>query len=358
MQLANPILSLAVLAAAALAVTFLATPLASLLGRRMGAWDQPDELGIHAEPVPRTGGIAIALGLFIGVQAAWSQSTDIATSRLVVAAAVGSVLVFIVGLLDDLREIKPYAKAIGLVAAAVVGQLIAPHAVLSGFERLDFVIGLVVLMFGANALNLLDGMDGLASGVTVIACLGFGAISYLENHLLLTAQAAMVAGAAMGFWLNNHPPAKIFMGDCGSLMLGFILAGMALKTSSYGLNHMLAAVAVLSIPLLDTGLAMLRRLLAGADVFSGDRKHLYDLLFARYHSVWRVNIIMYLMATAFAGIGVAILYLPWPTALGLVLAPWLGLLGWMIHLGMFLREREAEKKRQADNESENDEYRD
>ncbi len=319
----------------AAAVTFLATPLASLLGRRMGAWDLPDELGIHRTATPRTGGIAVALGLFIGVQAAWSRSTDILTSRLVVATATGSVLVFIVGLLDDLREIKPYAKALGLVAAALVGQLIAPHAALSGFERLDFIIGAFVLIFGANAVNLLDGMDGLASGVVAIACLGFGAISYIENHPLLTAQAAMVAGASLGFWLNNHPPAKIFMGDCGSLMLGFILAGMALKTASYGPNQALAAAAVLSVPAMDTLLSMLRRLVAGADIFTGDRKHVYDLLYRRLHSVWKVNLVMYLVAAALACLGVAALFISWKAAAGLLLASWLGIFCWMIHLGMF-----------------------
>lgn len=328
-------LSLLVLFILAGAVTFASMPLASLLGRRMGAWDHPDELGIHKTATPRTGGIAIAIGLFIGVQMAWSQRTDVLTSRLVVATATGSALVFIVGLLDDLREIKPYAKALGLVAAALVGQLVAPHAALTGYERLDFIVGMFVLILGANAVNLLDGMDGLASGVVFIACLGFGAISYLEGHLLLTAQAAMVAGAALGFWLNNRPPARIFMGDCGSLMLGFILAGMALKTASYGPSQGLAAASVLSIPLMDTLLSMLRRLLAGADIFTGDRKHMYDLLYPRLRSVWRVDLVMYLMAAAFAVMGAAMLYLPWPASLGLLAASWMGMFCWMVHLGMF-----------------------
>jgi UDP-GlcNAc:undecaprenyl-phosphate GlcNAc-1-phosphate transferase len=294
---------LTALAVTAAAVTWLATPLASLLGRRMGAWDHPDELGIHKTATPRTGGIAIAIGLFIGAQAAWSQSVDIIANRLVVAAATGSAMVFIVGLLDDLREIKPLAKALGLVAAAVAGQLIAPHASVTGFERLDFIIGVFILMLGANAVNLLDGMDGLASGLTAIMGLGFAAILYLDGRPLLTAQALILAGAAMGFWVSNRPPARIFMGDCGSLMLGYILAGMALRTSTYGSNQLVAAASILSLPILDTGLAMLRRLLAREDIFTGDRKHVYDLLYLRYRSVWRVDLAMYLVAAAFAGWG-------------------------------------------------------
>lgn len=328
-------LSLLLLFTLAGAITFIATPLASLLGRRMGAWDHPDELGIHREATPRTGGIAIALGLFIGLQAAWGQSIDILTNRLVVAAATGSALVFIVGLLDDLREIKPYAKALGLAAAALMSQMISPHASLTGFERMDFVFGIVVLFFGANAVNLLDGMDGLASGVVAIACLGFAVILYLEGHQLLNAEAAMAAGAALGFWLNNRPPAKIFMGDCGSLMLGFILFGLGLRFASYGANKALIALCVLSIPILDTLLAILRRLLARADVFSGDRKHIYDLLFTKLRTVWRVDLVIYLMAAGFSGLGLVMLHLPWTASLGLLAASWAGIICWMVHLGMF-----------------------
>jgi UDP-GlcNAc:undecaprenyl-phosphate GlcNAc-1-phosphate transferase len=320
-----------------LTVTWLAVPLASLLGRRMGAWDQPDELGIHKTATPRTGGIAMAVGLFIAVQLVWSQSLETINNRLVAAVVTGSAMVFLVGLLDDLREIKPLAKALGLVAAAIIGQMIAPHAALTGFERLDFIIGVVVLLLGANALNLMDGMDGLASGVAAVACLGFTAVSAIEGRLLLTAQAAMVAGAALGFWLNNHPPAKIFMGDCGSLMLGFILAGMALRTASYGTSQALAALTVVSLPALDTALAIVRRLLSGKDIFTGDRKHIYDLLYLRLHSVWSVNLVMYLLAAGFAGMGVAMLYLPWPVSLGLLAASWMGMFCWMVHLGMFSR---------------------
>lgn len=326
---------LTVLAVTAAAVTWLATPLASLLGRRMGAWDHPDELGIHHTATPRTGGIAIAIGLFIGAQAAWSQSADIIANRLVVAAATGSAMVFIVGLLDDLREIKPLAKALGLVAAAVAGQLIAPHASVTGFERLDFIIGVFILMLGANAVNLLDGMDGLASGLTAIMGLGFAAILYLDGRVLLTAQALILAGAALGFWASNRPPARIFMGDCGSLMLGYILAGMALRTSTYGPNQLVAAASILSLPILDTGLAMLRRLLAREDIFTGDRKHVYDILYLRYHSAWRVNGIMYLMAATFAGFGVVSLYVPWTLSLPALAASWICLTGWMARLGMF-----------------------
>lgn len=318
-----------------LTVTFLATPLASLLGRRMGAWDQPDELGIHRTATPRTGGIAMAMGLFVAVQLVWGQSIDTINNRLVAAVVTGSAMVFLVGLLDDLREIKPLAKALGLVAAALAGQLIAPHAPVTGFERLDFILGALVLMFGANSLNLMDGMDGLASGVAAVACLGFAAVSAVEGHPLLTAQAAMVAGAALGFWLSNRPPARIFMGDCGSLMLGFILAGMALKTASYGLNQGLAALALLSLPILDTGLAMLRRLLAGQDMFTGDRRHAYDLLYQKLRSVRRVIAAMYLMGAAFAGMGVAFLFLPWQAAAGALAVSWALFVCWMGRLGMF-----------------------
>lgn len=331
------ILPLLLVFAITVVITMFSVPLASLLGQRMGAWDHPDELGVHGVSLPRTGGIAMAAGLFVGVQAVWSQSLGIMGNRLVVAAVLGSAGAFLVGLLDDLHEIKPLTKALGLALAAAMAQLIAPHAALTGFERLDFVIGIMILFFGANALNLLDGMDGLASGIVFISCLGLAALSFMEEHFLLTAQSALVAGAALGFWFFNRPRARIFMGDCGSLMLGFILFGMGLRTSSYGLNQALGAMAILSIPILDTMLAIMRRLLAGADVFSGDRQHIYDLLQARYQSVWAVNIIIYLLAAAFAGIGLWLQFLPWPWATGLLAVSWALLACWMVKLGMFSR---------------------
>lgn len=331
-------LTLLLLFAVAGAVTFMATPLASLLGRRMGAWDHPDELGIHHTATPRTGGIAMALGLFIGVQAAWSQSTDILTSRLVVAAATGSALVFIVGLLDDLREIKPYAKALGLVAAALVSQLIAPHSALTGYERLDFIIGMFVLIFGANAVNLLDGMDGLAAGVTFIACLGFVVTSRINGHQLLTAEATLVAGAALGFWLFNRPPAKIFMGDCGSLMLGFLLFGMGLWMSSFSPERLLSSLAILSLPILDTALSVLRRLLARADIFSGDRSHVYDVIYRRLGSVWWTILIVYLLALGFAGLGIAALFLKPLISLAVLAFSWAAVVLWMSAWGIFRKE--------------------
>ncbi len=319
----------------AMAVTRLAVPLASLLSRRLGAWDHPDELGIHRTSTPRSGGIAMALGLLIGLQLVWWQNLEAFSNRLVVATVVGSTLVFIIGLLDDLHEIKPLAKALGLVAAALLGQLIAPHASISGFERLDFILGVVVLLLGANAVNLMDGMDGLASGLVAISCLGFASVSAIMGRPLFLMQAIVVAGVALGFWLANRPRARIFMGDCGSLMLGYILAGMALKTASFGRTHILISLAMVSPFLLDTGLAIVRRLANRQNILDGDRKHIYDILYLRLGSVWRVLGLMYLMSLVFVGLGTAMIYIPWHYGVLMLLVLWTAVVVAMVRLGMF-----------------------
>lgn len=319
-------------------VTILAMPLAQLLGRRMNIWDHPDDLGIHRVSLNRTGGIAMAVGLFVGLQLVWSQRLDIMANRLVVASAIGAGGAFLVGLLDDLHEIQPSAKALGLAAAAIIAQLISPHAMLTGFERLDFVVGVLVLFAGANTLNLLDGMDGLAAGVTFIACLGFAVTSRINGHQLLTAEATLVAGAALGFWLFNRPPAKIFMGDCGSLMLGFLLFGMGLRMSSLSPERLLSSLAILSLPILDTALSVLRRLLARADIFSGDRSHVYDVIYRRLGSVWWTILIVYLLALGFAGLGIAALFLKPLISLAVLAFSWAAVVLWMSAWGIFRKE--------------------
>jgi len=339
--MADPIISLCLFAGLSALITILAIPLAQLLGRRMNAWDHPDELGIHPVSLTRSGGIAIAVGLFVGLQLVWSRRLDILENRLVAAAVIGGAAAFLVGLLDDLHEIKPSAKALGLAAAAIAAQLISPHGSLTGFQRLDFVLGVLVLFTGANSLNLFDGMDGLAAGTVFIACAGLAAASYIKGHQLLTAQAALVAGAALGFWFFNRPPAKIFMGDCGSLMLGFLLFAMGLRMSSYGLERLLSALSILSLPILDTALAIVRRLLARTDIFTGDRSHIYDIIYRRRKSVWQTLLIVYLAAFSFAGLGMAALFLKPLASSALLALSWAAVVIWMAAWGMFRKETVA-----------------
>lgn len=326
-------------------VAFLATlagiPLARLLGRRLGAWDNPDELGMHAAPVARSGGIAILLGIAVSFELLKALPGDLADGRQFAAITIATLAFFFVGILDDLHEIKPYFKAVGLVGAALLFTLLSPHSSLTGYERLDFILANLALVGGANALNFIDGMDGLAGGMTVIAALGFFVLSQLTGQWLAGNWALIVASAALAFWFFNKPPAAIFMGDGGSLVLGASLAGMLLIIGGKGLPYLLAGLVILSPLIIDTGLAIARRAVLRRDIFSGDRRHLYDLLYLRNRSVWRTDLQMYAMGMLFALVAVGSLFVPQWITIAAVAVLYASLIWRFALLGMFSPEKKT-----------------
>ncbi len=320
-------------------------PLAKIMGRRMGIWDHPDELGMHHNSTPRSGGIAIAFGIWVALEACWLLPEMPMGGRQLAAMGIGSLGLFVIGLLDDLHEIKPHIKALGLAAAGLVIMLVSRHLSLTGYERLDFVLGIFALIAGANALNFLDGMDGLASGLTVITSLGFLALGLLNGDVVLACWAAVLAGAALGFCTSNCPPASIFMGDSGSLVLGGILGWMALMLGSHGPAQLSSAAILLSWLVIDAGLAVIRRAFLHRDIFTGDRRHVYDLMYKRYRSVWKVNGIMCSFQAAFVLLALSTRWAPPAVPMALAAALWLAIAGWMVRLGMFAP-LEAEGRRQ------------
>jgi UDP-GlcNAc:undecaprenyl-phosphate/decaprenyl-phosphate GlcNAc-1-phosphate transferase len=324
-------------------ITVLAlTPLAGRLGRRFSLWDYPDRLGIHDAPTPRSGGIAIFLGLMAGLAVLYFSSFGLLNSGLFWSWSVGLAASFAVGLLDDLHEIKPSAKALGLLAAAGVSMALFPGG-LTAWRWLDILAGVIVLNGSANALNFLDGMDGLAAGVVFIAALGLAGLFHLAGLAAARPYAVMLAGASLGFWFHNRPRARIFMGDCGSLMLGFGLGLLLLFGWAAGTRYLLASVLILSLPVLDTGLAIVRRVLGKKDIFTGDRRHVYDLLLKNGLSAWRVNLAMYALGLLFGLLGLASVLVPLGLAALGLLAAWALFILWMMRLGMFSLQAENSK---------------
>jgi UDP-GlcNAc:undecaprenyl-phosphate GlcNAc-1-phosphate transferase len=323
--------------AVALGVTHLAMPLAMILGRRMNAWDAPDDLshGKHVYQVVRTGGVAIFSGVYAGLLAALFLLPEVFANRTIAAAMVGGGVVFVTGLLDDLHEIKPWLKASLLAAACLTTVMMMTSVKLTGFERLDFLLAVLILLGGTNAFNLMDGMDGLASGMAIAACLGLLALSLqLETSYGCTLKL-IVAGAALAFLFFNRFPAKIFMGDCGSLLIGFYLTGMGLNTAGHVPGAIIPVALVLSPFILDTGLAIVRRALRRTDVFTGDRRHVYDLLHARIPSVWRVDWLMWGMGLCYSALGWASIFLDFWMQAAVLAVSWLAFILAMVRLGMF-----------------------
>lgn len=330
-----------IISSIAFGATILFLPLAKILGRRMNIWDTPDELGMHKNTTPRSGGIAMTFAIWLTLQICGLIPNLPMGNRKLAAMAIGTLGFFGIGLLDDLREIKPNSKALGLFAAAMTITLVSRHFSITGFERLDFLFSIVVLIAGANALNFLDGMDGLASGVTAIASLGFFITGLLFGDIVLACWAAILVGATLGFLTRNRPPASIFMGDCGSLVLGGILGWMFLILATYGPSGITAAAILVSWLVLDAGLAIVRRLILQRDIFTGDRRHVYDMMYRKYNSIWKVDAVVYSIQGFFVLLAVAARFLPWHLPAAVALIAWLGIIWWMIRLGMFAPLEEA-----------------
>jgi len=210
-----------------------------------------------------------------------------------------AVIVFTVGLLDDIFGLKPWQKLAGQVAAAGLACAIGVqiHA-LGGrpiMHPLQIPLTILWLVGCANAFNLIDGVDGLAAGVGLFAILTTFVSALLHNNLALALATAPLAGALLGFLRYNFNPATIFLGDCGSLSIGFLLgcAGIIWSQKSATVLGMTAPLIALSIPIADTALSIARRFLRGQPIFSADRRHIHHLLLDRGLTPRRVALVMY-----------------------------------------------------------------
>lgn len=284
----------------ALLATLLATPLAKCIAQHLGAIDKPDERRINKVPIPRMGGIGIALGLVaaVAVQVAgtkllgWPtvfvphmQLQGVDYKLLTVAV----VIVFLTGAIDDVRNLKPRQKLLGQILAAcvaaasglVIGNVANPFtAELIPIGWLAYPITVVYLVAFTNIINLIDGLDGLAAGITAISCAAMFYLSYEAHQIDAAVLACILAGCCLGFLRYNFNPASIFMGDCGSNMLGFLLGVIALL----GVNRVAAATTLIvplviaGVPIIDTFAAIVRRRRGHTAISQADTGHIQHRL--------------------------------------------------------------------------------
>lgn len=307
-------------AIAAAVVTLLATPVAARLARRLGAVDVPSGRRIHTRPTPRMGGLAIVLGALVPV--VWFLPADPEARGLVVGAA----LIALLGAIDDTLTLDPMVKLAGQIACAsipVAAGLTIDHITLPvvGVGNLGILqYPVTVLWFVAivNIINFIDGMDGLAAGVTGIGATTFAVIAASLNRPEAAIAAAALAGACAAFlWFNFHP-ARIFMGDTGSMFLGFMIAGVAVS----GVMKSAAAVAVvipllvLAIPILDTSFVVLKRLKYGRPVYAADRSHFHHRFFTIGWGQRKTVLAMYAWCALMGAVALAIRFVPYRDADG------------------------------------------
>ena len=327
----------------AAAVTFLVTPVVRVVARRWGAVARPRDRDVHAIPTPRLGGVAIYTGMAVALLVAnlmpTLQRTYQAGSQTPAVLVAGGIICLL-GVIDDRWELDSLTKLAGQVFAAGVMvllgvQLLILYVPVGGVGTLSFgrndSFGLTVLLclLTINAINFIDGLDGLAAGVSAISALAFFAYSY---HLARvgygdvafapTLLSAVLAGACLGFLPHNFSPARVFMGDSGSMLIGLTLAAAATTAStsadpqSFGgvvttiplYLPLLLPLVVLAVPFVDLVLAVLRRVSAGRSPFAPDKMHLHHRLLEIGHSQRRAVLLIYFWSAllAFGGVAMSI----------------------------------------------------
>jgi UDP-GlcNAc:undecaprenyl-phosphate GlcNAc-1-phosphate transferase len=302
------VFSLTFLAATSCLLALLLTPLCRRILLYGGVLDQPDHARkLHLRPIARAGGMAVAAA-YAGALCLWFV-LPLEVSRLmgrhmdfVIGIVPAAGIVLTVGFLDDVFRLRPLEKLTGQVLAALVafGAGIRIESIAGHQPDLWWSLPLTVLwLVGcSNAFNIIDGMDGLAAGLGLCAAATMVIAAYFQSNLALAAATVPLAGALLGFLRYNFNPASIFLGDSGSLLIGFLLGCFAVAWSqkSATLAAMTAPALALAIPLTDAALAIFRRLVSGKPVFSADRSHIHHRLLERGLSARRAVLLLYAVA--------------------------------------------------------------
>jgi UDP-GlcNAc:undecaprenyl-phosphate GlcNAc-1-phosphate transferase len=271
----------------AFGIPLLLTPLIRRLAVAAGAIDQPGQRKVHQQPTPCWGG----LGIFLGFAAALMvilPAVPLLSRGQVHGLLAGGLVVLVVGMIDDWRGISPLAKLLGQVLAAVVAVSLGvrvhfitnPFGGILSLGYLSFPLTVAWLVAITNALNLVDGLDGLAAGIAAISAGTVAFVSFSQGVPLVGICSLLLAASALGFLPHNWHPAKIFMKDAGSMFLGFTLASLA----AIGLTKLATAfslilpILILGIPISDMLLAIIRRLMRGQHIFTADGEHIHHRL--------------------------------------------------------------------------------
>lgn len=281
----------------ALVISFAITPLIKRLAINIGAMDKPDARKVHHGSIPRLGGLAIFIGYIVSVL------YTVKDLQAVMGLLLGSVVLVGVGIWDDVKQIGPKTKLTGQILAAVVvvafGNQVEfitnpwGHVFYLGF--LSILLTIFWIVGFTNIVNLIDGLDGLAAGISLISSLTIFTILWQMGQVDLACVALALAGAALGFLRYNFNPAKIFMGDTGSMLLGYTMATIsvmgAVKTAAT--ISLVVPVIVLGLPILDTTFAIIRRKINGRPVFKPDKGHMHHRLLALGLSQKQAVLLMY-----------------------------------------------------------------
>lgn len=295
-------------------ITFLASailvPLAKKAAMHTGAMDIPNKRKVHTKPMPRMGGLAIFGAFLIGYMLFARMSTTM------LSILIGGFVIVLTGIFDDIKPIPAKIKfLLQIIASCIVvfyGHIalnkIGVFGLVINFpEPINYIISILFIVAITNAINLIDGLDGLAAGVSSIYFATIAVIAYMLNKMqgLDTILSLIMLGSTLGFLVHNFHPAKIFMGDTGSLFLGFTISVVALLGfKGTTLTSLIIPIVILAIPIFDTVLAICRRLLKGEKIMAPDKEHFHHQLLKMKFSVPTTVLIIYGIDILFASVSI------------------------------------------------------
>ena len=301
----------------ALTVSYILTPYAKKMAYKIGAIDIPkDNRRVHTKPMPRLGGLAIYISFVVTALLTLKLTSELT------GILIGATMIVLIGIIDDCKQISAKLKLFVQICAALV-------VVYSGV-RIEFIsyplnksVGIGLKMFSipitifwivgiTNTVNLIDGLDGLAAGVSFIAALSLAYVAYGQADVIGTPMAAMLlvilAGGLLGFLPYNFNPAQIFMGDTGSLLIGFLLATISVEGLIKSATTLAVAIPILAlgVPVFDTAFAIIRRLVNKRPIMEADKGHLHHRLLAHGLSQKQTVLVLYFISTLLGGSAVLI----------------------------------------------------
>ena len=298
----------------ALLISLILVPFVAKLAIKIGAVDKPNERKVHTKIMPRMGGLAIYLSFF----AVLFLSHEMTMQHI--GLLTGGTVLVLVGIIDDKTDMPAKIKLIGQIFAACIVVVAGVRVefmtnfILGGvFPLYIFSVPFTVLWIVAitNAVNLIDGLDGLAAGTSIIAAATMAISGYATGQTEMASMALILIGASLGFLKYNFHPAKIFMGDTGSMFLGYNLSVLAIMgfTKSFTVLSLVTPILVLAIPILDTLFAIIRRKMNNKPIFKPDKNHLHHCLLNYGFSHRNTVLIIYAVSAVLALCGLIMTYL-------------------------------------------------
>lgn len=296
-------------------IALAATPLVRAIAISAGAIDKPDPRRVNKKPIPRMGGLAIYYGFLVAV-ICFGDIGSLETRGILL----GTLVIVLTGCLDDIYGLKPVVKLLGQILAAVI---VALHGITidvltnpNPFSSVDYLalghfsipVTVVWIVLVTNAVNLIDGLDGLAVGVSSIACIALFIVAIFTGENAVALIIVAVIGACLGFLPYNSHPAKIFMGDTGALFLGFIMSTVSIQGlfKGYAIISFAVPLLILGLPIFDTSMTILRRLKNKQGVMTADRGHLHHKLLDMGFSHKQTVFILYTISAISALIAVVL----------------------------------------------------